>query len=263
MLYSSSRAIAYWFEPDFVTSPEIDYIAGSPIDRLFLSILIGIGVAILFRRKVEFFEIIKSNRWICVLFFYMGISIFWSDYMGVSFKRWVRVTGDLIMVLIILTEADPVHAITRIFRRCAYILIPLSALTIKYFRHIGVSYDHQGRESWIGLTTNKNQLSQLCFIIAFFFLWILIKKYVNKQLLNDKIQSCIDIILLIFTLWMLQGSPTVQSATAVVTFIMGAFCLITLMKLRPDPTRIWLFFVISLFFFFLISHCFHNRKEKI
>ncbi len=253
VMYSSSKPIFYWFNQNLSAISEIDYTAGSPIDRLFLSIMILLGIVVLFRRKVGFTEIIKSNRWIFVLFFYMGISIFWSDYMQVSLKRWVRVTGDLVMVLIILTETDSIQAITRIFRRCAYILITLSALTIKYFRHIGIRYDHRANESWVGITSGKNELGQVCFFFTLFFLWILIKKHMKRQLLNDKIQLSIDIFLIIIALWILQGSPTVNSATAFALFIMGTLCLIVLIKLKPNPKMLGSVAVISLFVFFSID----------
>ena len=75
----------------------------------------------------------KNNIWILVLFLYLGISILWSDFMGVSFKRWIRATGDLVMALVVLTEPAPYEAIKTLINRCAIVLIPLSLLFIKYF----------------------------------------------------------------------------------------------------------------------------------
>lgn len=250
VMYSSSRPIGYWLNPHLLTmsTADIDPTAGSPIDRLFLSILIVMGMVILLKRKVGFLVIINNNRLIFLLFYYMLVSILWSDYMVVSSKRWVRVTGDLVMVLIIITETDSVQAIITLLRRCAIVLIPLSVLFIKYFRHLGVGYDHLGRESWIGVTTNKNQLGQLCFIVGVFFLWILITKYYKRQLLKDKTQLFTDILLLIVALWILAGSVDAMSATALSLTILSAFCFIILLKLKSKRERV----IVIISFFSLI-----------
>ena len=40
------------------------------------------------------------------------------------------------MILVILSEEDPANAIRTVFVRCAYVLIPLSILFIKYYPEV-------------------------------------------------------------------------------------------------------------------------------
>lgn len=215
MMLCGSRALSYWLNSEPVLETEIDYTVGNPIDRAVLIILIVIGLFILYRRKMDWSQILKSNAWILMLFLYMGFSILWSDFKGVSFKRWIKAIGDLIMVLIVLTEHAPFEALKRLVRRSAYVLIPLSILCIKYFREIGVRYSGDGLAAmWVGITTHKNELGILSCICASFFLWNVITRKRKKNLF-------IDIIFLLSALYLLAGSKKSYSATSIVVFIVG------------------------------------------
>ena len=68
---------------------------------------------------------------------YCLLSILWSDFPFVSFKRWIKVLGHPIMVLVIFTEPDPKEALVRLMKRCAYIVLPVSILWMKYYPNLG------------------------------------------------------------------------------------------------------------------------------
>lgn len=79
------------------------------------------------------------------------------------------------MVLIVLTEPDPREAMVRLFKRCAYIILPISILFIKYFPDLGRGFDQwSGAAVNCGITTNKNILGLDCMILGYFFIWHLI-----------------------------------------------------------------------------------------
>ena len=144
LMYCSSRSIVSWLNRNRVVMTNIDYTSGSPLDRNFLLALLIIGIIILIKRKIEWKKIFKDNIWIFFLFFYMAFSILWSDFKDVSFKRWIRALGDIIMVLIIYTDEEPFAVLDQIFRRCAYFFIPLSIIfTMKLFN--GGIWDMQQR----------------------------------------------------------------------------------------------------------------------
>ena len=66
----------------------------------------------------------------------------------------------LIMVLIVLTDPEPTKAFAALFRRCAFVLLPLSALFIKYYPQLGRGFDQwTGAAANSGVATTKNQLS--------------------------------------------------------------------------------------------------------
>ncbi|PYS71570.1 MAG: hypothetical protein DMF73_10500, partial [Acidobacteria bacterium] len=106
---------------------------GSPLDACFYFALIAVGFCVLLQRQVRLSEILQNNGWL--------ISIVWSDFPFVAFKRWFKVLGHPIMVLIILTEPDPEKALSRVMKRCAYIVVPVSILFIKYYPELGRGFD--------------------------------------------------------------------------------------------------------------------------
>jgi len=48
----------------------------------------------------------EKNAPLVVFFLYCAASVFWSDFPIVAFKRWTKVLGNVVMVLVVLTEAD-------------------------------------------------------------------------------------------------------------------------------------------------------------
>jgi O-antigen ligase len=105
---------------------------------------------------------------------YCGISILWSDYPYVSFKRWTKDIGNIAMVMVVMTEADPVEAFKALLRRIAYLAVPLSIVFIKYFGDLGRQFTRGGEMMFVGATTHKNSLGILCAILIIMFVWHLI-----------------------------------------------------------------------------------------
>ena len=248
MMYCGSRPLAYWFKSEPISAP-IDYTEGSAVDRAFLSVLIIIGLSIVVRRKVHWSRVLKGNLSIFTLFAYMALSVLWSDYPEISFKRWVRTTGDLIMVLLVLTEANPFVAIKTLFRRSAFVLLPLSVVLIKYFRDIGVAYTEDGSATmWIGVTTQKNDLGYVAMVSCLYFV-----NNIAAGWAKVKSRLWLDVLFLMMALWLLAGSSTANSKTSAATFALGAGLLIAFHMLAKDPTRMIgrYGFVVALTLFFV------------
>lgn len=214
----ASKSVSYWIYPSSMSNRpvEIDYLAGSPLDRNIAIFLIFLGLVALWKRKKQFSIEFKSNFWIYVFYVYALMSVSWSNYTGVSIKRWIKLAADAVMALIILTEDDRGEAIEHVFRRCSIVLIPLSALFIRYYRWIGVYYDRTGGViSWRGASDQKNGLGLLCAYFGIFLIWRIVKKGWRKL-------SFIDLFLLLLALYLLLGS---QSSTSAVVFVIGVFIL--------------------------------------
>src|SRR5438034_1382746 len=155
---------------------------GSPLDACFYLALATAGFCVLCKRQVHLSEIVLNNGWLIAFFLYCFISIAWSDFPFIAFKRWTKVLGHPIMALIILTEPDPDEALRRLMKRCAYVIVPISILFIKYYPQLGRSYDE-----WSGLPINngiavgKNQLGADCLIVGFFFFWYLLQTWQGER----------------------------------------------------------------------------------
>lgn len=124
-----SRPVSFWFSTnENINIAQYNYIDGSPLDRSIFSILIFLGIYILWKRRVSWVKFYLSNRCLFGFFFYCGMSIIWSDDPFVSFKRWIKDFGNLVMIFIILSDKDPVQATRFVFSRFSYIAIPFSVL---------------------------------------------------------------------------------------------------------------------------------------
>jgi exopolysaccharide production protein ExoQ len=182
-----------------------DIESGSPLDRLFVSGLLCLGLLILARRRVAWRLVIEKNTWLTLLITYMLISILWSDIPFISFKRWTRELTAIIMALVVLTEPAPRQAMESLFRRTVYILIPFSILLIKYFPQYGIEYGWSGEVAWTGVTMQKNGLGRLCLISAFFLIWTLFRRWKRREIGVHKFQTMAEVVLLVLTLWLLKG----------------------------------------------------------
>jgi hypothetical protein len=137
----------------------------SPIDRLVFVILLAAGIIVLIHRRARTIVLLRANWPVALYFSYCLLSVLWSDFPDVAFKRWTKAIGDLVMVLIVITDAKPVAALTRFLSRVGFILLPLSLLLIKYF-DLGREYDvFIGVPMNTGDTTNNNYCGVIAFVL--------------------------------------------------------------------------------------------------
>jgi len=121
---ASSRPVSAWLNLGGGDLPDNE-MEGNPIDRNVSLFLMLAGLYVLRQRNLSWRWFFANNRWIFLFYLFFGISVVWSVEPFVAFKRWFRDVGNLVMVLVILSEANPVAAMQAVFARCAYLLIPL------------------------------------------------------------------------------------------------------------------------------------------
>jgi O-antigen ligase len=156
----------------------------SPFDRAVYSVLLVLGLIILIRRGGKVAAVLSTNAPILTYFAYCLLSAVWSDFPEIAFKRWVKCLGDLTMVLIIATDADPKAALKRVFSRVGFILLPASVLLIKYYPNLGRGFSPWDGTPWnTGVTTNKNTLGVIVLVLSIGTLWSVL------TLLNSKTQA--------------------------------------------------------------------------
>ncbi len=224
LLVIASRPLILWFTPQ-AAQLGADPSDGSALDRNVLSILMIMAGVVLLKRGLTW-KWLSANPWVFVFFLSCGLSVVWSDYPAVAVKRWIRALGSVMMILVVLSEANPVAATATLVRRCAYILVPFSVVPHKSYRQYSVGYNSwTGEEFLIGVTTDKNALGRLCVVSALFGLWELITYRKNKAIESGKLHLLIGIVVFIMTLWLLKLS---NSATALATFLCGSCVLIGL-----------------------------------
>src|SRR5207302_5968847 len=145
--------------------------------------------------------------------------IFWSDFPLISFKRWIKMFGHPIMALIVLTEPNLEEALTQLMKRCAYVVIPVSILFIKYFLYLGVRYDPwSGSQMRVGVTTGKNELGADCLIFGFFFFWYLLQIWRTERSNRRRNELWLIAAFLLMIGWLFHKA---HSATSLICFFVG------------------------------------------
>jgi O-antigen ligase len=233
-----SRAVSIWLGMGSLTPTADELLEGSPTDAVVFGVLLVSGMLVLAHRGRLSVLMMKDHWPIIVYFSYCLMSVAWSDYPDISLKRWIKATGDVIMPLVVFTDAEPVVAVRRLLSRVGFLLLPMSVLLIKYYPYLGRIYEPwSGEPSNIGVTTNKNVLGVSTYILALGAFWQVLRLRRQAGLRAGSKQLLAQCILLGFGIWILSES---NSATSTVCFALG--CLLMLLtdsqRFRQRPAAV-------------------------
>src|SRR5271157_3986863 len=173
-----SRYVSVWLgmAPTDMTA----YSEGSPIDRAVFMVLLFAGLGVILNRIDRVSALLMKNVPILLFLFFCLLSILWSDFPLVAFKRWSKAIGDVVIVLIILTEPDPMSALRRLITRLGFLFFPLSILFIKYYPELGRVLTQGWVHEAVGVAMQKNSLGEICSIYGLGFVWCLRSVYRDR-----------------------------------------------------------------------------------
>lgn len=182
LLLVGSRTVSIWLGLSPLGNASAAQLSdSSPLDAAIFGVLLAAGIIVLFRRRRRTIACLKANWPMLLYFSFCLLSVLWSDFRDIAFRRWIKAIGDLAMVLVLVTDIDPVGALGRIISRTGFILMPFSILLIKYFGQYGRGYEPGGKPVNVGVTTNKNMLGVITMLIALGALWGLLRALMNKR----------------------------------------------------------------------------------
>lgn len=195
---------------------------GNPLDRAIFSILILLAFAILTSRSFGWGDFCSRNAALIVFLSFALLSVLWSDFPFITFKRWFRDLGNYVVILVILSDPRPLEAIRTVLRRVTYLLVPLSILLIKYYINLSRKYDPwSGNIEYTGAATSKNMLGALCLIGGIFLFWDILARWSERREGRNKQIILLNVVFLAMTFWLLRFA---HSATSNVCLFLG--CLI-------------------------------------
>ena len=185
---------------------------GNPLDRTIFSVLILLAIGILISRSFKWGDFVGQNIALIAFLLFSLVSVFWSDFPFVSFKRWFRDLGNYLVIMVALSDPDPFEAIRAVVRRLCYLLIPLSIVLIKYYPEIGKSWDSwTGVAQYSGVATSKNMLGVLCLISGLFFFWDTVTRWTDRKERSTKRIILLNIAFIAMTLWLLSNANSATS----------------------------------------------------
>jgi O-antigen ligase len=195
---------------------------GNPLDRTIYLVLMLLALGILSSRSFKWREFFARNMILMVLLSYALLSVLWSDFPFVSFKRWFRDIGNYLVILVILSDPRPLEAVRTLLRRLSYVLISLSIILIRYYPNIGMQYEYwTGTRMFVGPTTGKNMLGVLCLISGVFFFWDTVTRWSDRNEWRTRRIILVNVAFIAMSLWQLNLA---NSATSRVC--LGIGCLV-------------------------------------
>jgi exopolysaccharide production protein ExoQ len=241
-LYCATRPLSEWahFGPQSLAGGGAQIESGSVVDRNFLTGLLVISLVILHKRRFKWSQAIKNNFWLFALLFFMLASVLWSDFQFVSLKRWVRTAGTAVVALVVLGEAEPYEAIHAILRRTVYVIIPFSALLVKYFPTVGILFGRwSGVPVYAGATLNKNTLGEVCMLCIYLHIWTMVRRREKEDVAPPvKGRATMEWLVLFLALFLMKGpsgygaTEATYSATCIAALVVGLAVFFTMRRFK-------------------------------
>src|SRR5213594_1540941 len=235
---SASRTVSQWVGGvEFMASPDV-LVEGSPLDALIFAGLLAAGLVVLLTRGERAGTFLQANGPLLVFFSYCAISVLWSDYPFVAFKRWTKAVGDLVIVLVVLTDPEPTAALKRLIARSGFLLIPLSILLIGYYPDVGWAHDPWTGGMFypatpIGVTTGKNSLGYVCLIFGLGSWWCFLEELRGGKHIRATGPLIAHGAILAMAVWLFYMA---DSATSLASFLVGG-ALIALTSQRGSALK--------------------------
>lgn len=231
-----SRPVSAWFGIGPEGGSLASTLEGNPLDAAIFAALLTMGIMILLGRRKKTSAYLAVSGPIIIYFLYCLISVAWSPFHGPAFKRWIKAIGDFVMVLVILTDGEPMAALRGLYSRLGFVLFPFSIVLIRY-TSMGRGYDPSGNPANTGVTLNKNSLGLIVFVISLGVLWNIRSLLSHKDEPNRGRRMVAQFTLLAFGLALLEMS---HSATSVICFLLGAALMLvtSLHAIRRSPRRV-------------------------
>jgi exopolysaccharide production protein ExoQ len=252
LFIGGSRNVGEWLHFGGAVDPNDRYLEGNPLDRTVLTALLVLGIVVLIGKRQRIGTLLRANVPIVLYFAYCGISIFWSDYPYVAFKRWNRGLGDFVMVLIILSDLDWLSALRRVLARTGFLLVPLSVLFIRYFPELGRSYSrYEGRAFFTGVSTDKNGLGMICLIFGLSSLWCFLCAYQGQKGAQRRRRLVAHGTILAMVGWLTIKADSATSVACL--FLAGALMVVTSLRALARKTALVHAFVVAAFAFTLYA----------
>jgi Lipid A core - O-antigen ligase and related enzymes len=174
----------------------------------------------------------------------------------VSFKRWFKEFGNIIVLLVILTEVNPQEAFRAVFVRCAYVLLPLSFIFIRWFPNLGRHYSiHSGAMEATGVTFQKNSLGACVLVVTLVLMWDWMERSRPGMPRWGKMERWVPLAVLALAAYLIH---LCDSKTSIACLLLGGGILaaVKLPLLRQKIGQFGGYALAGLALFYLIDHMF-------
>lgn len=185
---------------------DVDQISSSNIiNQVLYSVLFLVSIITLIPKKDELFTVVKTEKFLFLFMGYALLSMAWSDYSFVTFKRIFQIITIVLTSVSFLLYADSTDDILKHFKYIVYLYLFLSIIVVFI---IPGAKDPQFH-TWRGFTSHKNTLGQIS-LISTILCYIF---YKSADSLNKK---SIALFMMFIAIALLFGA---YSSTSILTFL--------------------------------------------
>lgn len=217
MLIVSSRQVSDWLSLNHGAPLVSRFTQGHLSDAAFFSFLILLGLLVLNYRSRQVVATLRRNLPLIVYLTYCALSLLWSDFPVVGFKRWIKALGSIVMALVILTDRDPESAIRRFFSRVSFLLLPLSVLFIEVYPSLGTGWDPSGHVIYyFGVMTQKNELGVVSMLCGLASLSAILSTLDQRHMPHRSRHFAAHGTVLLMTFWLLYRSDSMTSMASLI-----------------------------------------------
>jgi O-antigen ligase len=188
-----------------------DIVTANPRNQILFSSLYFLSIIAILPKANLIFKFIKKEKFLCFFILWSLLSVFWSDHTFVSFKRWVQLTGTIVILLAAIIHFSSVDDAIRYFQLIFYIYMPLNLLAVLFIPD-AIQWHFP---AWRGLTDHKNHLGQISLMSLIFWVY----SFYQGNMKNRAIAVfyvCLSLILLLGS-----RSATAILTTGILFFILG------------------------------------------
>lgn len=260
MFLAGSRYVSSWLN---LGSPVLvdSYDEGSPVDRAVFFVLLVAGLVILYRRRVPWVEILSNNKLLTLYLVFCLTSLVWSDAPFVGFKRWVKDLANPVMVLVILTDPQPLRSLTIVLRRLSYLMLPLSFLFVRYYPDLGRAYHVDGSSMYTGIGSEKNALGAMCLVTGIYFAWQFLLDRANFLTWPWPRKGRYWVLVAMLA-WLLHMADS-QTSFATLIAVIAVLCASRLGLVQRRPERLVSLLVVGALVLLVLDTVFDLKREVI
>jgi O-antigen ligase len=156
-----------------------DVTTASPINQFVFSTLYILSFISILPKRHLAFHTIKAEKFLTIFLIWSFITVFWSDALFVSFKRWIRIFGAMIVLLSGLLHLRSTDDAFKYFKIILSVYIPLSILSILF---IPGAYQYEF-SAWRGIAQHKNTLGQISLVSLIIWSYAIYSDDIRKKLI--------------------------------------------------------------------------------
>jgi O-antigen ligase len=189
-----------------------DITTSSPINQVVFSALYVLAFISLLPKRHLVYQLIRTEKFLTIFLIWAFFTIFWSEVPLVSFKRWIRNFGMVLIIISGFLYLKSSEDVMQFFKAILSVYLTLSILSVLFVP--GATMENHS--AWRGIAMHKNTLGQIS--LASLIIWCYAFYRGN---LNSKLYA---LLFLGLSLILLIGSKSTSALlTAMVLFAFVGF----------------------------------------